>query len=750
MALTVARLQAIFGADTRPAEKALGRFTGFAKHTFSVALGTAAAMGAQALVRGFTHMAAEGLQATATFERMKMSLQALAAREIKSASAGMDMSKALALAAPRAQELFQWAKKLAIQSPFSAEGVVNAMRTAMAYGFTSKQAQRLTQNMIDFASATGASEGVMSQVALALGQIKAKGKLAGQEILQLVNAGVPVNDILGEMGYTLDDVSKGLVKSKDFMAAFTKYMNENFGGAAKRQAESWAGLMNTFDDLKKQGLAAFFEGALRALKPLVTAFSNWLQGPGLAKLKAWGEAFGKFTNKVVFGARLLLALLSGNIGQLSGMFYKLGVPQKTQERIFKFIHGFQRGLAQLRAWAGKAVGALVRRFLGLGKALGGVLGRFKGSSALGAFRGYLESLGTLIGNLWGQIQPLIEMLWDKVTGWFRENGPLINDFVTTVDGAVGTAYGALTKLVGILASQVAPAFAVIRPLVLGLVDVILGLAKVVMQAVTGDWAGAWETLKSTAAGALEAVGQAAMGLVEMIAGWFGTSWAQIEAVWKQDWEMLKLIVKTVAQNIVNAVKGKWNEIKTATKTKMMALVNDAKAKWETLKTDAQTKWDEMKTALATVLHDMVKAAKEKVQAIYQAGVDFIKGFWDGLKAKWEALKAWVNDHFGWILSLVRSIYDSHSPSRKMRQLGADIVEGWRLGMEQIYRRTNWAQYFDAGGVLASGRVALAGAVFGGGAAARHYGPVSITIQAASDPEETAREVVRLLRLNGWV
>jgi len=739
--LTVARLQAIFGADTRPAEQTLSKFTGFAKHTFSTALGMAAAMGGQALVRGFTHLAAEGLQATATFERMQMSLQALAAREIKSANAGMDMNKALELAAPRAQELFQWAKKLAIQSPFSAEGVVNAMKTAMAYGITSKQAQKLTQNMIDFASATGASEGVMTQIARALGQMYGKNRVLGDELRQLTEAGVPVNDILHKMGYSLMDLGKKSISAKQFLAAFSEYMDETVKGAAKRQAESWAGLMNTFDDLKKQGLAAFFEGALRAVKPLTTALSDWLQGPGLAKLKDWGKSFGEFTSKVVFGARLLASILSGNIGQLSGMLTKLGVPRETQTRLFKFLVGFQRGMAQLKAAVGGLVRGLVQRFAGLGKALGSL----KGSKALAAFREYLERLGDVFSNLWGQIQPLIGMLWEKVTGWFRENRPLIDNFIATV-------YGAAAKLVGFLASQVAPVFGMIKPLVMGLVDVILGLAKTIMQVVTGDWAGAWETLKQVGVDILIALQGVIMGFVDWIAGWFGTSWQQIEAVWRNNWAMLQTIVQAAVQKVVLAVKTKWDEMKTATVEKIVEMADVLKTKWEEIKTTAEEKWDVVKEILATALGDMVQAVADKATAMYQKGIEFIKGFWDGLKAKWHEVEAWVNEHFGWILTLVRSIYDSHSPSRKMMKLGADIMDGLRLGLEDVYRRTNWAQYFDVGGALTGGamRVAFAGATPSSNQIARHYGPVNITIQAASDPEETAREVVRMLRLNGWV
>jgi len=148
--------------------------------------------------------------------------------------------------------------------------------------------------MLDFAAATGASGHVMNSIALALGQIRAKGKLAGQEILQLVNAGIDVQGILAKMGYTLEDVSKGLVSADEFMAAFVKTMEEDFGGASKRQAETFTGLLNSLDDLKKLGLRAFFGGLYESMKPLISGMVEWLQGPGLERLESWGQTLGRF------------------------------------------------------------------------------------------------------------------------------------------------------------------------------------------------------------------------------------------------------------------------------------------------------------------------------------------------------------------------------------------------------------------------------------------------------------------------
>jgi tape measure domain-containing protein len=204
----------------------------------------------------------------------------------------------------KAEELLGWVQELAIKSPFTQEGVAQALRMAMAYGFNVDEAQRLTQALIDFAAGTGAPEEAMSRIALALGQIEAKGKLSGQEILQLVNAGLPVVQILAEaFGKTTAEVtamvSDGLVPANQAIEAITEYIENNFAGAAERQATTWAGLMGTFEDLKNMGLREFFGGLFDVIQPLAVEFSTWLQGEGMDKLAEWGAILGEFTQNIV-------------------------------------------------------------------------------------------------------------------------------------------------------------------------------------------------------------------------------------------------------------------------------------------------------------------------------------------------------------------------------------------------------------------------------------------------------------------
>lgn len=238
-------------------------------------------------------------QYTAEIDRLKSKDGELATITREVITGQLSQAEAMAQAGPKAKELVQWITKLAVLSPFKQEEVAGAFRMAMAYGFTSDEAKRLTTAMINFASGSGASGEVMDRIALALGQIKAKGKLAGQEVLQLVNAGLPVTDILARaFGKTTAEIeqmrSQGLIKADDAIKAIIETLEKDFAGAAEKQATSWAGLVSTLQDIKEVGLREFFTGTFKAIQPYVQKFVDaFTEGDLLDKIRAIGDALGE-------------------------------------------------------------------------------------------------------------------------------------------------------------------------------------------------------------------------------------------------------------------------------------------------------------------------------------------------------------------------------------------------------------------------------------------------------------------------
>lgn len=271
----------------------------------------------QQAIGGLRNLGVEAVRSYASYERLGMSLQSLAAREALSSGAARNMAEAMEMSAGRAKDLLGWTQQLAIKSPFTQSGVASAFRMAQAYGFTSKEAQRLTQAMIDFAAGSGASEDTMGRIALALGQVRAAGKLTGMEMRQLTEAGLPVTQILADaFGMTTEQVidlrEKGLIPAKQAIEAIVQALERDFGGAAARQSETFAGLISSLQDIKDIGLREFFEGTADAIRPLMTTMVEAFQTREVQqRIKELGAAFGEFVADVVSRGKDVVTWFSG-------------------------------------------------------------------------------------------------------------------------------------------------------------------------------------------------------------------------------------------------------------------------------------------------------------------------------------------------------------------------------------------------------------------------------------------------------
>lgn len=78
--------------------------------------------------------------------------------------------------------------------------------------------------------------------------------------------------------------------------------------------------------------------------------------------------------------------------------------------------------------------------------------------------------------------------------------------------------------------------------------------------------------------------------------------------------------------------------------------------------------------------------------IKSVGKNIIDGFVEGLNSAWDAIKEWFDEHFGWIIDGIKELFDMHSPSKVMEEMGGNVVEGFQLGLveneDDIYSAAN--------------------------------------------------------------
>lgn len=180
--------------------------------------------------------------------------------------------------AKAAQVYMEELNRLAAETPFELSDVVLGTKRLMGYGFEAQNAKRMLTAMGDAASALSTGAEGIAGMTLALGQMRAKGKIAQQELTQMAGYGVPALQYLADSfsvttGEMQDMLTAGLVPAEEGIEAIVTGMEKGtknakgFGGMMKVQSESLAGVWSTFMDELQLGLA----NALMPYVPAMTA-----------------------------------------------------------------------------------------------------------------------------------------------------------------------------------------------------------------------------------------------------------------------------------------------------------------------------------------------------------------------------------------------------------------------------------------------------------------------------------------------
>lgn len=548
-----------------------------------------------AIGREIMDIGRQALDSYASYERLGMALQSLVAREMVNAGSAADLASAMDMSSEKAKELQGWITKLAIQSPFQQEDIANSFRLAMAYGFTTDESKRLTSAMVGFAAGSGASSDTMNRIALALGQIKAKGKLAGGELLQLTEAGLPVRDILAKaFGVTTQELVKmqedGLIPADKAIEAITASLEKDFGGSAKRQAGTFSGLVSSLQDIKTVGLRTFFEGTFKAIQPYVSKFVDTLSSPEfMDKLSKLGQQLGDFINGAVGGFQLMRARF-----ELFSRSPEFQLISEAFKKVFEVLTS---------------------------------------PRVLSNAQRIFDGIGAFLENLGAKVIPFALSMIEKIGNWFKENGPLINAYVQAIADRFNKYFLPALLLVWNVAA----------PILEGLLDLILGIVKFTMKVFTGDWKGAWKTFVDILKNAGKAVGKALMALFDGIAKMMGSSMDEIGGVWSDNWNQLK----EIASKVLNLIK---NEVKTTLKN----IGNESKGALETIRTDWQNAWSLVQSVATNVWNAIVSLISERINAVLSAVSNTLSSIRATWEAGWNAVRNFVSGVWSAIVSTVSS------------------------------------------------------------------------------------------------
>ena len=193
-------------------------------------------------------------------------------------------------------------------TPFTSSELVETAKRLKAFGFETEQVVNVTKQLADVAGATGADLG---GIATAFGQIQAKGRLQGEELLQLQERGVNLQEQLRKQyNLTADEFQKALEQGR-FGANSVSFALEEltskggkYADGAIAQSDTLAGKFSTLlDNVERLAtrigtvLQPILNFVLDTSIAIVDAINKALAGPdyatATARLKTVAEEIQK-------------------------------------------------------------------------------------------------------------------------------------------------------------------------------------------------------------------------------------------------------------------------------------------------------------------------------------------------------------------------------------------------------------------------------------------------------------------------
>ncbi|HOV80754.1 MAG TPA: tape measure protein [Bacillota bacterium] len=355
----------------------------------------------------------------------------------------------------KAQKFLSDLADFAVKTPFEMPQLRDASRRLLAFGFSAESVIPTLTALGDAASGLGLGEEGLNRIVLALGQMRAKAKVSGEEMLQLTEAGIPAWDILSKkMGMATADVmklsEKGLIPASEAIDMLVSGMEERFPNMMEKQSRSLFGLLSTLKDFANlKFFWAFGEGIRQAAVPALQKFIDMLSGneEGMKKVQerltelgrtvgTWVvdkfEAFYRWVeklsndemfNKMSFGDKLIYVLNQG-LDAVSNWLNGEGgnklqaISAKVGEILSVGLEAMAPSIAKAAIAIGKAIGSAI--LSGFGEAL---QESFLGSIILGALGGaaigsVVPGVGTAAGAVAGAGSGLITYGASKVMGVF--------------------------------------------------------------------------------------------------------------------------------------------------------------------------------------------------------------------------------------------------------------------------------------------------------------------------------------------
>lgn len=211
----------------------------------------------------------------------------------------------------KADQMMESFKQMAATTPIDLETLSSSTQTMLGFGVSAETAGKMMHVLGDI---SGGNTQKFQSLSLAFSQMSSAGRLMGQDLLQMINAGFnPLTEISRQTGKSIaelkEEMSKGAISSQQVTEAFISATEEGgrFHGMLKAQSQGLAGsfaklkgaMNGMYNELGKES-----EGAIKGAVDLAASLARNYQDVALA-LASVAAGYG-----VVKGAQMAYAASS--------------------------------------------------------------------------------------------------------------------------------------------------------------------------------------------------------------------------------------------------------------------------------------------------------------------------------------------------------------------------------------------------------------------------------------------------------
>ena len=542
----------------------------------------------------------------------------------------------------KAQELVNNLKREAAATPFGMEDLAKNTQTLLAFGISAEEAQVRLRQLGDISQGDAVK---LESLTLAFAQMSSTGKLTGQDLMQMINAGFnPLEEISRKTGKSIgelkEEMAKGAISAEMVADAFESATAEGgrFYGAMEAQSKTFTGQLSTLQD----GIAN-----LKGL--LASGLTDTLAGTVLPMVNGWVD---ELTTAMETGGLPAFIDTLGTILQEALAFIAEQLPQVVETGmtiLTSLLDGIIAVLPQLAETAVQLVVALVEAIIEALPAL------------LEAAVQVITTLATGLAEALPELVPAaVEMLMTLIQT-LVDNLPLILDAALQL--ITGLAEGLLAAIPVLVEALPAIITGIVDFLVTGIpmiidtgIQLLTALIGALPEIITAIVNALPQIISSIVGGLLGAIPQLIDAGIQLLTALIGALPQIISTI--------VAALPQIISAIVSAVVGAVPQLVRAGVQLLTALVTNLPSIISTIV-----------SAVGQILSSILRAVGDGVGRMADAGANLVRGLWNGI----QSLAGWLWDQVsGWVSGIwdgITGFFGINSPSKQMAWVGAMLVEG---------------------------------------------------------------------------